>query len=258
MRSQRKAERKKILGTDIDVIRADRAINLTSRYLEQNNPGELVFLTTAEILAGQEEARLADFLTRASLVLPGDQNVEDALETSLRVGDYDSYAVEYFEGLFYRLNRRGAGIYVMASKEEDLFQMKEDFSKRYNHLHIEGTVWSREESMDQLVNQINALAPEILLVCGKIEKSEAFFSEYENKINAGLSFCIEEMETGTGKKLPAWVTTLHMKWLYQYLYEKPKHMWNESLFKHRIKEEDQEKQEEIKKISESEEKEEEK
>ena len=99
MRSQRKAERKKILGTDIDVIRADRAINLTSRYLEQNKPGYIVFLNTAEILAGQEEARLADFLTRASLVLPGDQNVEDALETSLRVGDYDSYAVEYFESL---------------------------------------------------------------------------------------------------------------------------------------------------------------
>ena len=254
MREQRKAERVRILGAELDALRVDRAMNLTSRYLELNKFEYITFVNTAAAILGQESPEFADFLNKAVLVLPGDKNIENALEDNLKVGEDATYQAEYFERLFYKLNRMGADIYVMEEKEEHLRIIRERLKSGYSRIHVEGILWPDDHNPDYLVNEINTLAPHVLLVCGNYKRIWQFFSEYGSKINVSLCICLEEISPGAEYNMPSWVLKFHLQGVYRLLYEKSKHLWTDSLFRKKMKENDLEQKEQEQNISEKEEK----
>jgi UDP-N-acetyl-D-mannosaminuronic acid transferase (WecB/TagA/CpsF family) len=242
MRERKKAERVKILGAQIDPIRIDRAMNLTSHYLELFKLEYIVFVNTAAALLGQDLPEFSDFLLDAALVLPGDKNIENALEKDLKIGEEKSYQSEYFTRLFSKLNRTGASIYAMQDKEDDLQRITEMINQQYDRITIEGSVWQEEENPDATVNAINILAPDILIICGSYERIYRFLREYKSKINAGLCLCIEEVVAGSEKPVPSWAQTLHLEGLYRWLFEKSKDALNDSLFKKKLKENTEDRQ----------------
>lgn len=254
MREQRKAERVRILGAELDPVRVDRALNLTSRYLELNKFEYITFVNTAAAILGQESPDFAEFLNKAALVLPGDKNIENAIDIDLKVGDDATYQAEYFERLFYKLNRIGAAVYVMQEKEEHLQLIKERFESGHSRIKVEGILWQDDENLDNMVNEINVLAPHILLICGNYKRIQQFFAEYGSKINVSLCICLEEISPGAEHNMPAWIVKFHLQGLYRMLYEKSKHLWIDSLFKKKMKENDLEQQEQNEKNSEVEEK----
>ncbi|MDO4555057.1 MAG: WecB/TagA/CpsF family glycosyltransferase [Lachnospiraceae bacterium] len=258
MRESKKAERIKILGAEVDPVRVDRAITMTSRLLEQNRFDYIVFVNTSAAILGQEQEQFARFLNDAALVLPGDKNIENAMEENLKIEEDATYQSEYCDRLFYRLNRMGSSVYLFQEKEEELNLLLDIFHDRYGRIQVEGSLWQEEENLDNLVNSINILAPDILLIGGNLEWMEGFWKEYGSKINASLCICMEEMTTDNGRRIPDWVRNLHLEGIYCWLFEKPKHLWKDSIFKKRMKESDLEQQEaqEEQKIANKEEKEE--
>lgn len=250
MRERRKAEQVQILGTRIDAVRVDRAMNLTSHYLELYKFEYIVFVNTAAAILGQELPEFAGFLSQAVLALPGDKNIEQAIEEDLRIGENESYQSEYLGRLFNKLNRMGAAVYAVQDKEEDLCKIREKMSQYYDRVTFEGSLWQSEESLDTMVNAINIMAPDVLLICGKYERIWDFFKEYGSKINAGLCFCMEEIAAEEESRVPSWAVKLHLEGLYRWLFEKPKHALNDSLFKKKLKENDMEQQGEAEGFSE--------
>lgn len=252
MRERRKAEQVKILGVQVDSVRVDRAMNLTSHYLELYKFEYIVFINTAAAILGQDSPEFAEFLSQAVLALPGDKNIEHAIEEDLRIGEDESYQSEYLGRLFNKLNRMGASVYAMQDREEDLCKIREKMSQHYEKVTFEGSLWQDDESLDPLVNEINIMAPDVLLICGQYERIWNFFKEYGSKINAGLCFCMEEVAAGEERRVPSWVSRLHLEGLYRWLFEKPKHALNDSLFKKKLKENDLEQQGEAQNASEEE------
>ena len=55
MSEQRKAERVRVLGVQVDSLKVERAALLTSRYLEKHKFEYIVFANTPAALAGQDE-----------------------------------------------------------------------------------------------------------------------------------------------------------------------------------------------------------
>lgn len=236
MREQRKAERIRILGAPVDPIRVDRAMNLTSHYLEKNKFEYIVFVNTAAAIYSQESEEFAEFLNQSVLALPGDKNVENAIEENLRIGEDHLYQSEYFGRLFHKLNRMGSSVCVLHDQEEAIAVLEEKFTKQFDRLHVEIFLWQEEENQDRLVNEINILAPSLLLICGDYHRIYSFMKDYGSKINAGLCLCMEEMAEGSAGKVPAWVERFHLQSLYYWLYEKPKLAWKDNLFQKKLKE----------------------
>lgn len=243
MREQRKVERVKILGAEVDPVRVDRALNLTSRYLEWNKFEYIVFINTASAIRGQESEEFAQFLSQAVLALPGDKNIENAIEKDLRIEEDENYQLEYFKRLFNKLNRMGASVYVMQEREENLGKIQEDLCRNFSHLTVEEVLWQDDENLDPLVNQINIVTPDILLICGSYEKIWAFMKEYKSKINADLCFCMEELVQGETKEVPAWMEHLHLAGIYRWIVYQYRHLFYDRAFKRKMKEIDLEQQE---------------
>ena len=123
MIDERKVERVRVLGVSVDPLRADRAVNLTVRYLEKHKFEYIVFANTPAALAGKEES-METYIDHAALVLPGDANIEDAVEARTWLEEGKFYQAEYFRRLFTRLNKQRASVYLMVEKEDQLSKIQ--------------------------------------------------------------------------------------------------------------------------------------
>ncbi len=195
MIEERKEDRVRVLGVQVDSVRPDRAVNLTVRYLEKHKFEYIVFANTPAALSGRDDAAFEDYIEQAALVLPGDANIEDAVEMREWLGEGRSYQAEYFRRLFARLNKQRVSIYLMVDKEDQLFKIRKIIQEKYSRIQVEGGLWTEDTSIDGLVNSINGLAPDMLFICAGHEKMRHFLMEHACKINAGICFCMEEVVT---------------------------------------------------------------
>lgn len=252
MREQRKAERMNILGIDMDSVRVDRAIGLTSHYLEKNKFEYIAFVNTPAALAGHDQEAFVSFMNDAVLVLPGDHNMEEAVGVShWKTDGEETYQYEFFRKFMGRMNRQRASIYLIIQKEEELEQLKRILGERYEKIHLEYSLWQEESNIDSMVNDINILAPDILLICGEYGRICEFMREHGFKINAGLCFCMDKIVAGEEMAVPEWTERFHLQDLYRWLHKKPLRFWHDTLFKRTMKKTSQEQAEEPKESEES-------
>ena len=235
MTDRRKMERTKVLGLSVDPLRVEKALFLTSHYLEAHKFEYITFVNTQAALVGQSDQEFADFISQAALVLPGDNNIEEAVELSRWIEQGTSYQAEYFRRFLTRLNRQRGAAYLMMEKEEELLLLKKIFAEKYEKIRLETILWQSDSSVDSMVNDINILAPEMLLICGDYGHIRSFLNEHGNKINTGLCFCMDTIMTDEEKEYPAWVKEYHMQGLYDNLYKKPIKWVQDMIFRKRMK-----------------------
>jgi len=198
-------KRVRVLGVQVDSVKVDRAVSQTIRFLEKHKFEYIVFANTSAALSGKEGAGIDAYINNAALVLPGDTNVEDAVEVRQWLAEGKTYQAEYFRRLFTRLNKQRASVYLMIEKEEQLSKIDRIIHEKYNRLQKEEILWKEESSIDSLVNSINSLAPDLLFICAKHEKISRFLEEHGCKINAGICFCVEEIVTDADTDISDWM-----------------------------------------------------
>ena len=235
MIEDRKADRVKVLGVQVDPVRADRAVNLTVRYLEKHKFEYIVFANTPAALLGREEIGMEEYIDRAALVLPGDTNIEDAVEVKKWLDEGHNYQAEYFRRLFTRLNKQRASIYLMVDKEEQLSKIHKIMKEKYSRFQTESVLWQEDASIDGLVNSINSHAPDILFICASHEKMSGFLKEHACKIHAGLCICMEEVVTDAQTDISDWMHSSKMQKMIFDMKKNATRMLHDLVFKKQMK-----------------------
>ena len=125
--SHKKAE---VLGMDVDQIRVEKAVHESLDLMKGKDRHTIFFLSAASALYCQSHEDAADFVSSCSLVLPGDSQVEQAMEHVQALSQTGSgqelpeglgkYADSYVNKLFHRLNRDAGAVYAVFEKQEEL------------------------------------------------------------------------------------------------------------------------------------------
>jgi len=235
MIEERKEERVRVLGVQVDPVRPDRAVNLTVRYLEKHKFEYILFANTPAALSGREEEGMDNYIGQAALVLPGDGNIEDAVEMREWLGEGCNYQAEYFRRLFTRLNKQRASIYLLVEKDEQLAKVRKILQEKYSRLSVEGGSWLEDASVDGLVNSINSLAPDMLFLCAGHEKMWCFLAEHACKINAGICFCMEEIVTDEKTDISDWLHSSGFQKVWSEIKNRTSRFVHDFLFKKQMK-----------------------
>ena len=221
MNETNRTERTGILGIGMDDVRMDRAVSLTSKLLEENRFERVVFVNTKAALNGQEKESFLNLTEEAALVLPGDNNIENAVGITAWIENGTSYQAEYFRRIFRKLNRHKSFVYLLMEGEERLSLADRIIRENYEKVRLGGACWNEEERNDALVNEINMHAPDVLILCADYDKICRFIEQNHMKINARLCICAQEMAAGENYGFPEWVRMLHLEKAYIYLYKRP-------------------------------------
>lgn len=248
-RMEGKAKREKVLGASVDSVRLDRAMSLTKTYLNDSLLNKIYFVSTQTSILAQDEEEIAQFLESLDLVLPGDQNIEEAVNGKEKSSEELPYVLHYLYQLFARFDRTKSSLYIVGKEEEKVELLMEMLKDSYPNMKISGGISTADRAL--LVNDINTVVPDVVLFFFPVLELKQFLDEHGRSINTKLAICVEDIDIlidGRIEKIPALIEKLHLEGIYEFFVRKKiiSPTVQDSIFKKRLKEAEQRKQEESK------------
>lgn len=221
------SERMKVLGVAVDRARLDRVLNETNVYLNTEYLNVIYFAGTQTSIMAQDNEEYAEFVDHSDLVVPGDANIEKQI-----FGDYREYnkkliITKYMERLFLRLSKNYNTVYILDSEESRLFYFMNALDENYANVAHFGSCMedgTTAEDIDQIVNDINSIAPDLLMILMDGIKIMDFLTSSRTKLNARLCICIDEISTETADglllrpEIPEIIKKFHLTRLYNWLF----------------------------------------
>lgn len=223
-----------VLGTEVSVVRVDRAVNMTMGLLRGQGIPTVYFLSAVSSLLCQNSVGAAEYVRSCDLVLPGDRHMEKALlhhqeteKTDTGIAGIGEFADDFLKHFFAKLNRTGRSIYAVMAQEEHLASMKEYMSGAYPNLEVNGSVLAEEPKgeADRIVNEINAYIPDVVFVCLPAEEQIRFMQEHAAMMNTSLCILIESIQPlirKETKEIPEFVQAFHMEGIYAWFQKEQK------------------------------------
>ncbi|MGN0467075.1 MAG: WecB/TagA/CpsF family glycosyltransferase [Lachnospiraceae bacterium] len=241
-----KTRREKVLGVSVDSLRLDRAMSLTKAYLNNALLNKIYFASTQTSILAQDEEEIAQFVESLDLILPGDKNIEEAMNGKEKINEELPYVLHYLYQLFARFDRKKNSIYIVGKEEERVELLMEMLKESYPNMKISGGV--SEADKEILVNDINTVVPDAVLLFFPIRELKQFLDEHGRSMNAKLAICVEDIDIlidGRIEKIPVIIEKLHLEGIYQFFLRNKiiSPTIQDSIFKKRLKEENQKKKE---------------
>lgn len=115
-------------------------------------------------------------------------------------------------------------IYLLGSKEFVLNDVKYNLKKRYPDLVIKGSHhgYIEEHEFKNILDDIGAKKPDIILVGMGVEKQELFIDYCRNKLDFGIAIGVGgvfDVLSGTKPRAPYFLQRLSLEWLFRVLIE---------------------------------------
>jgi UDP-N-acetyl-D-mannosaminuronic acid transferase (WecB/TagA/CpsF family) len=186
---------------EVNILRDDKLIDKVEEYLS-NDSLNVIILASQKLLAQAVE----------------DEKFRERLLLADGVADYHS-----IEMLLRAVSDEEKSMYVVLENPGH----RQHIERFLNHFRsgivlVGGAVESEEED-EGIVNEINSLAPDILLLDLEDEKQETWILSHTSQLNAKLCICagsvIDQMILEYRKE-PALISKLHLTKLYHALLEK--------------------------------------
>ncbi|MBQ2865915.1 MAG: WecB/TagA/CpsF family glycosyltransferase [Clostridia bacterium] len=181
----------------------------------------MVVTPNAEIaLIAKNDPGFKDILNQSRLCLPDGISIKMAAKILKLPIRHKVAGVEFCEGMCRKLSETGGSVYLFGAKPGVAEKAGENLSAKYPGLKIAGTHdgYFAPSQEAEIIADINACSPDMLLCCLGAPKQEKFMSKYQNAlivpvmVGAGGSM---DVFAGTVKRAPKLFIKLGLEWFYR-------------------------------------------
>ncbi len=182
-----------MLGISIDLYDTKQATRMVCSYLNKESSNTVFFVDEkiCRDIQDSDEAR-------------GLVNSSDMVLLSKKVGaDVDSMHIKtqlpidvstFFDKLFSQLEKDMQELYIVTDTDEEVDILMDAMHTNKSNLLIQGSGMEDigEYQYDMLTNNINSVAPDVLLLCGGIDRQMDFLINYRTQINTSVCIFVGE------------------------------------------------------------------
>ena len=214
-------DRVRLLGVLVDAVSTDAASDAAIKYIEEENT-RVVYLVNSETLILLEKNDEGKALLGAcDMVLPGTVSVSTGIDDVLGLKRDPFFLESYFDNIFEYAVANGKEMQLIAGSEEQFQSVKENIHEKWSYLTLSGAYFTEQEpSYEHIVNEINSIAPDILILALNESIQRQLLKEYRNQMNAGLMIFTGNIlynKAVSEAKLPETVEKLRIGNLYKWL-----------------------------------------
>lgn len=237
-------DRYKVLGVSVDLYSTQMALNKTYEFVA-DKCFRIVYLADSKLcLLSEKNDDIARILDNTDMVLPGDVTLRDGIKAEIEQYNSEVFAEEYINSVLYKIEDKDGYLYLIAKTREQFERYEEYIRRIWPYMAIGGV--AVEDSIDDnllwLANDINAVAPDLLITCADHNWQLEFIDKLKSLVNVELCICTGDLFEDITKvpiKVPEGIKKFKLEKLYMWLIKhKTIHTTiMDSIFKKRVKKE---------------------
>ena len=177
-----------ILGLTLCDYNVREALRNTDKYLKNGALNTVAYISGTLLAQVSKDEKLTEYLERIDMTMCMDPDILEAagIAGRSRVREIDEKM--YFRGLLRKLARIRGSVYLMADSEENLETLKEVVLGYQENLNICGSGVYEQfgEQPERLVNELNDIAPKVIISGMPFGVDFYIMAEYKTYVNAEL------------------------------------------------------------------------
>lgn len=212
----------RILGVDIDNINIDEAGQITKNLINTSNKScKMIVAPNVEfIMMAQKDEEFFKILKKADFATPDSIGVMIGGKLQKKPFKERIPGQAYFRKVLEVGEKEGWSIYLLGGEDDVPKLAVDNIKKMYPKLNIVGyhEGFFKEDSEDDVINQINELEPNVLFVAMGAPIQEKWIAKNQSKLKVdvaagqGGTF---DYEAGKIRRAPVFVQKIGMEWLWR-------------------------------------------
>lgn len=211
-----------IMGVDFDSLTLSEAVDLAETLISEHRAAYVVTPNPEIVMTCWENTDAMEAVQNADLVLPDGVGVvygAKILGTPLK-GKLPG--IDFATELMRRMAKRCGRVYLLGAKPGVAEMAGERLTEQFPGLIVCGTHDGYFQEDAPVVDEINALQPDLLLVCLGAPKQEIWMLRNRSALKVGLMAGLGgslDVFAGTVKRAPAFFQKLGLEWFYRLIKE---------------------------------------
>lgn len=180
-------DRIQLLDIVMDIASTKTASEATIQYLKDESSKVIYFVNSETLLLLQENRDWQNIVQESELILPGNASVNGSVDEVLGHKRDPFFFEGYFDSILDYAVLEGHEILLVAEDKDKFTFVQENIHEKRPYLTMSGMfLTEQEESADHIVNEINSVAPDILLMALEEKRQLELLQVYRNQMNAGV------------------------------------------------------------------------
>lgn len=179
-----------VLGIKYCDMGVAEAVEYSVRAVSERRGGYVLLPDSELALEARKNRRLMAAIRGAELVLPGDKGIYTASDILGMPLHYSVSAQSFSSALFARLGGMDSSVYFVGARCQTAQAAAERLIGRYPGLKLAGVSNGQFVDDTELIDDINAAAPDILVVCLASPRQELWIYESCAKLNVGMTIAL--------------------------------------------------------------------
>lgn len=180
-------KRIRLLDILVDTASTKAACEATIEYLNEESSKVVYFVKSESLLLLQQNNEWKDIVEESGLILPGTVMVSTSMDEVLGEKRDPFFVESYFDAILDYAIENGCEFLLIAEDEGKYISIQENIHAKRPYLNLSGMfLTEKQETLDQIVNEINSVAPDILLIALDEKRQLELLQKFRNQMNAGL------------------------------------------------------------------------
>lgn len=215
-----------ILGVKIDNITKEESGNITKKLIEESNKSCKIIVApnTEFVMCAQKDKEFFDILKQAELATPDSIGIIIGAKLQNKKFKERIPGQAYFREVIRKSEIEGWSIYILGGTDEVIeaavANVKKDFPKANIVGYHEG--YFVKDSEEEVINEINALEPNVLFVAMGAPKQEKWIYKNKDKLKVDVATGqggTLDYEAGRIKRAPKFIQKIGMEWFWRLMIE---------------------------------------
>ena len=194
------------------------ARGLAMEHMKKRSGAIVVTPNPEIVMLSRKNAELSEALTEADLVLADGIGIIYGAKILRRPLKEKLPGIDFIQGLFPLIAEKNMSIFLLGAKPGVAEKAAQELENRFSGLKIAGTNDGYFTDDEYVLEKINAVAPDLLLVCLGSPKQELWLKENAKKLDVGLMGGFGgalDVFAGVAQRAPERWQRLGLEWLYR-------------------------------------------
>lgn len=180
-------DRIRLLGIAVDTASTKDAADASIQYIQEECSKVLYFVNSETLLLLQNDNEKEKILETCDMILPGTVSVSANVDAALGHKRDPFFLESYFDMVFDYVVENGCEVLVVADDEQRFTSVQKNIHEKWPYLTLSGAfLTEKDNSNEHIVNEINSVAPELLILALDEKKQISLLKDFRSQMNADL------------------------------------------------------------------------